>query len=65
MTINLSIVAALAVGALAIYLLGRRLRKLERGREVERRHREHLTPQVERLEDRGGSRAVETGFPSP
>ena len=44
---------AAAVG-LALQFLGlrRRLRRLERARDVERRHREHLTLEVEKLRDR-------------
>ena len=49
----LALLTLLLVGALAIRVheLSGQLHRLKEGREVERRHRELLTVQVERLED--------------
>jgi hypothetical protein len=48
-----AVFAVLAVGALALQVIGLsgRVRMLEKGREVERRHREHPTLRVERTQD--------------
>ncbi len=50
-----------AVAGLGLLILGiaRRVWKLEQAREVERRHREHITAQVERLEDRAAGVELE------
>ena len=58
--------ALLVVGALALQVceLTGRLRKLEKAREVERRHRERLTLQVERLQEQGAGMSQDPEMPS-
>ena len=51
MCFAVALAAAVAL-ALQVFGLRRRLRRLERSRDVERRHREHLTLEVEKLRDR-------------
>ena len=59
--ISLAVVGLLALGSLALQVRGLtgRVKSLEKARQVERRHREHLTGQVERLQDRAAERSEE------
>ena len=63
--IFLAVVALVALGGLALQVRGLagRMQKLERAREVERRHRQYLTGQVERLEDRAAGESEERERP--
>ncbi|HTP27501.1 MAG TPA: hypothetical protein VMK12_17845 [Anaeromyxobacteraceae bacterium] len=57
----LAALALIATGALALYAssLARRLRRLEKSRDVERRHRLALTVDVERLQNVAAGRPSE------
>jgi hypothetical protein len=59
--IFLAVLALLALGGLAlqVWRLTGRVQKLEKAREVEERHRQHLTGQVERLQDRAAGESQE------